>query len=80
MIKKFTQDELVEIEGILQMRSSRDIHIFKEIKSRILKEEEREAIRSVLLEEFLEKGLSQDDEPNKYGKKIDDYIGRLRLY
>jgi hypothetical protein len=45
-----------------------------------LTEESREEIREVLVEELCESGLREDDEPNEYGRKVDDLIGLLMYY
>lgn len=42
--------------------------------------EQREDLRDVLLREMLERGLDENDEPNRYGSLLDDMIGRLRHY
>lgn len=42
-----------------------------------LTQEEREQLRDVLADEFVEHGLQPDDEPNEWGVKVDDLIGRL---
>jgi hypothetical protein len=45
-----------------------------------LKEEDREMIRNVLADEFIETGLSGDDEPNERGIRLDNIIGLLMYY
>lgn len=42
-----------------------------------LTQEEREQLRDVLADELVEHGLQPDDEPNEWGVKVDDLIGRL---
>ena len=39
--------------------------------------DQRESLRHVLLEEFLERGLAGRDEPNDLGRRLDDLIGHL---
>jgi hypothetical protein len=39
--------------------------------------EQRESLRNVLLDEFLEHGLESNDEPNELGRRLDDLIGPL---
>jgi hypothetical protein len=40
-------------------------------------EEQLEELRKVVLDEFLEAGLQDDDKPNKRGLLLDDLIARL---
>ena len=56
-------------------------HIFKDVSSsrdfRKLGEDDREAVRSVLLEEFCATGLRPDSEPNERGIAIERLIAKL---
>ncbi len=42
-----------------------------------LADDEREALRDVVIAEFCEFGLGADDEPNEYGLLLEDLIDQL---
>jgi hypothetical protein len=39
--------------------------------------EQRESLREVILDEFLETGIEEDDEPNERGRMLEQLIDRL---
>ncbi len=67
-------DKLIEI---VKRRSPELLSFSFFIPPKPLTEEEREAIREVLADEFCEFGLKENFEPNDYGIFIDDLIGKL---
>jgi len=69
-----TYDKLVEI---IQRRNPELLNLPFFTPPKPLTDEEREAIREALADEFCEFGLKEDSEPNKYGLFIDDLIGKL---
>jgi hypothetical protein len=43
-------------------------------------DDQREALQHLLIDEVLEEGLRGDCEANRYGREVDDIIGRLSRF
>lgn len=65
---------LTELVG---RRSPIDLAIVAAIKARELSADERERLREIVADEFVEYGLGPDDEPNSRGLLLDDIIAWL---
>ncbi len=66
------------IENVLASRAPDKLPLLASIQSRMLAEDDREAIREVLADELLESGLGPDSEPNERGRLIEaaiDWLG-----
>jgi hypothetical protein len=75
-VDRFTDKETGLMLGIIKKRKPSLVDGFN--KSGFVQKHKEELIQ-MLLDEFCEKGLENDDEPNDYGKSIDDLIGRIVL-
>ncbi len=78
--RPLNESDLELIRTLVWRRQASLMQVVRQIGHRQLSTEEREAIRGVLLDEMLESGLQSDDEPNEYGKRLDQLIGVLRNY
>lgn len=47
------------------------------VPSQALSDEESLELSLILYDEFVEKGLEEDYEPNEYGKRLDQILGRI---
>lgn len=65
---------LTELVG---RRSPIDLAIVAAINARELSADERERLREIVADEFVEYGLGPDDEPNSRGLLLDDIIAWL---
>jgi hypothetical protein len=61
-------------------RNAELLPLLSEVGHRPLTSDEREALRGALAEELTSSGLTADDEPTDYGRRIDDLIGRLAAF
>mgnify|MGYP000405973695 CR=1 FL=1 len=47
------------------------------VPSQVLSDEEAQELSLILCDELVEKGLEEDYEPNEYGRKLDEIIGKI---
>lgn len=78
--QKLGESDLELIRTLVWRRKASLMRLVHQIGHRQLSTDEREEIRGVLSDEMLEVGLETDDEPNEYGKRLDDLIGVLGNY
>jgi hypothetical protein len=69
--------EKLKIADIVSRREPRLLPLLEVLEARGLTIDERESLREVIADEFLEKGLRGDDEPNQYGYLLERLIDRL---
>ena len=79
-LTKLTQHERGLLRQLTSQRAPALLGLVDSLGEKPLSGEQREDLREVLLQEMLERGLDGDDEPNPYGRLLDDMIGRLRHY
>ncbi len=72
--------EIGLLRDVVQRRDVRLLAAVQALSNRSLTEHEREALQQLVLDEMYEKGLSADDEPNDYGRQLDDLVGKLENY
>lgn len=60
--------------GVLQARAPELLRFLELVGTRSLTQDEREAMREVLSDEFVETGLGPGDEPNERGLLIEEAI------
>ena len=65
------------VQSVLEARAPGLLVHLDIVGRRILTQEEREALREVLSDEFVESGLGLEDEPNERGLLIEEAIGWL---
>lgn len=65
------------LKGAVEARSPQHLPLLQSLGRRPLTRDEREALRGALADEMVAVGLEPSDEPNDYGRKLDDLIGRL---
>jgi hypothetical protein len=68
------------LRRIIQRRRPLLLSIVDSLGEIPLTEEACEEIGDALVEELCEAGLRDDDEPNEYGRRVDDLIGLLMSY
>lgn len=79
-LRRLNAHQLALLRQIVVRRRPALASLVDHLGERPLSQDEREEIREVLLEELLETGLLDDDEPNARGIEIDDLIGKLAWY
>jgi hypothetical protein len=77
MAKELTDAESRLLKEVVKKRAPRQTALLSVVGQRALSTEEREALRASLSEEFVSDGLRENDEPNEYGVRLDNLIGRL---
>jgi hypothetical protein len=65
------------LHSIVARRKGELLPLLAALRDRTMVGEEREALRGVVLEELLERGLQAGDEPTAYGLKLEDVIDWL---
>ena len=73
-------EELALLAEIVAKRRPALSPLIREARERRLTQEAREELREVLTNEFCERVLKPDDEPNSFGLAVDDLIGVLNPY
>jgi hypothetical protein len=76
----FGGDERELLRRITAKYSPKIVDLVDVLGTRPLTDEEREALRAGLAEEFVSVGLKEDSEPNEYGVEVDALIGRLTFF
>lgn len=74
---RLSRQEKELLHQVIERRASSLIRVVQELEKEKLTTEEREALRGILADELSDHGLKEDWEPNEYGRRIDDLIGRL---
>ncbi len=69
--------EMSLLREVVARRAPQMLSLLEVIGRRLLTETEREELREVVLDEFLEVGLRKDYEPNTYGLQLSEMIERL---
>ena len=77
---KLAMDEVAQLRTLVGLRNPSLQPVVEGLGKIDLTTKEREGLRAVLLEEMIERGLDQEDEPNRYGALLDSMIGRLSGY
>lgn len=71
-----------ELRGLLReavkKRNPRLLNLVEELDDIDLTNVERDELRDVVADEFMETGLQDDDQPNRRGLLLEDLIGKLR--
>jgi len=73
-------DEVALLRTLVRLRNPSLQPVVDSLGKIDLTPKEREGLRAVLLEEMIERGLDQEDEPNRYGALLDSMIGGLSGY
>jgi hypothetical protein len=76
---KLSEEDKKLLTEVVTARNSSLIEAVKNLETQPLSAEHKEAIQQTLLDEMYEKGLESGDEPNEYGKRLDDLTGKLEL-
>jgi hypothetical protein len=79
-MEKIKKSEVETIRNIVKKRRKVLLPLIDVFGTRTFTQEEREDLRSILLEKIMENGLSSDGEPNEWGRQMDDLIGKLMWY
>lgn len=74
---RLTHAEMSLLEQLVSERAPHLTSLVATIGHEQLGPDERERLRRVVSEEFMEKGLQDDHEPTSYGRQLDDLIGAL---
>lgn len=75
-----TQDEQELLRHAVVEHNFGLLPVLSEIGRRPITSDEREELRGALAEELTTAGLSAEDEPTDYGRRLDDLIGRLGVF
>lgn len=54
--------------------------IDNQLSTRSLTVENVDLLEQIVLDEMYKKGLEKDDEPNNYGRVLDDIVGKIGYY
>ena len=65
------------LRAVVTQRAPQHLVLVDALMDRPLTPEERELLREVVADEFIESGLGPDDEPNDRGLLLDDLIAWL---
>ena len=76
----FKDDERDLLRRVTANHSPEIVDLVDVVGHRPLTEEERKGLRAGLAQEFTAAGLKEDSEPNEYGVKLDELIGRLMFF
>ena len=76
-MKILTETEQELLRHAVITHDSRLLPVLSEVGRRPLTRDEREELRGALSDEMVTAGLTTDDEPTDYGRRLDDLIGRL---
>jgi hypothetical protein len=79
-MQQLSEKYLRILTNVVRRRDKESLRLIDLLGVVRLTTEQREQLRSVLCEELCEHGLREDDEPNEYGKQLDEIIGILRHY
>ncbi len=71
-------EDLVLLRATIQKQQPELLPLLDLLGVQPLTEDQREALREALADEFVETGLMDDSEPNARGRHLDDIIGTLR--
>lgn len=77
MKPRLSAEESEVLSQVIWRRKPSLMSLVRSVGKEPLSRDQREELRGVLLDEFTETGLREDYEPNEWGLKIDDLIGRL---
>ncbi len=77
MGRKLGPDEIELLREIVSKRAPDLLALIDSLGVVPLTQEQREELRGVISDEFCETGLREDNEPNPWGVRLDDLIGRL---
>jgi hypothetical protein len=65
------------LRHVVERHESALLPLVDSVGGQALTDTDREALRSVVLSEFLSSGRGPDDEPNRYGLELEDLIDAL---
>ena len=68
---------LALLQSVVERREPALVTLIDDLGQRSLVDSDREALRHVVLSEFLDRGLGADDEPTPYGLELEDLIDIL---
>lgn len=73
-----SRKEMIQVlREVVAKRRPELLPLAEKVGVKVLTEEQLEALSDVVLKEFLEEGLQEDDEPNPRGIVLDDVMGFL---
>jgi len=70
-----TEAEL--LREVVARRSAAVLPLLDALEERQLTHDEREKLRQLVIDDFLERGLGRDDEPNQYGHRMERLVDAL---
>jgi hypothetical protein len=73
-MNNLNEDELTLVDKILSDKNSA---LWDKVKNNTLTDEDAEQLQQILLDEMYARGMSEGDEPNEYGERIDAVVGKL---
>jgi hypothetical protein len=78
--RRWNSNDAELLQQVVAARAPDLLPLLEGIGHRQLSIEEREALRGALAYELTATGLQENDEPNQYGREIDELIGRLMFF
>jgi hypothetical protein len=76
-VSGLTRAEADLLRELVSRRSPSTLTLVDALATRGLTHDEREELRHVVMDDFLEQGLGEDDEPNAYGHRMERLIDAL---
>jgi hypothetical protein len=65
------------LREVISRRSPTSLPRLDALAERRLSDDEREELRQIVMDDFVERGLGEDDEPNAYGHQMERLIDAL---
>jgi hypothetical protein len=72
-----SRTETDRLREVVSSRSPPSLWLLDALLERPLTHDEREELRHIVMDDFLERGLGEDDEPNAYGHQMERLIDVL---
>jgi hypothetical protein len=71
------ESDLITLRRVVIRREPSLVGVVESLQHRSLTDGERERLREVLVDEFMEAGIGENDEPNAQGLAIEDLIDKV---
>ena len=77
MSGRLSRTEADVLRQVVSRRSPTSLPLLDALAERRLSDDEREELRQIVMDDFVARGLREDDEPNEYGHRMERIIDAL---
>ena len=77
MSEGLSRTEADLLREVVTRRSPASLQLLDALAERRLSDDERKGLRHLVLDDFVERGLGENDEPNDYGHRMERLIDAL---